>query len=133
MLNKSFFLALFLLSALAAGCVQNSPRQSALENAAVSLKYFGSDGNGLFEKTFEVQKGTNALEAMQQNVQTEVQTFSFGVMMQSINGVAPQEGYYLALYMNGQYAEKGIQEYQINEDTSIEWKTEKIEYFPLNE
>jgi hypothetical protein len=132
LVSKSWLAALLVLAAIA-GCTaaqQQTPQSGA--EATVALKYLDASGAVFFEKSFSVPTGTNALEAMQQNVPMETETFSFGVMVKSVNGVAPPEGYYLALYMNGAYAEKGIQDYSIDRDTEIEWRTEKIESAPVN-
>jgi len=101
------------------------------ETAVVSFSYVGEDGQIILEEEFEVSKGTNAFEAMRHEMNVDYTQYAFGSMVNSIEGVSAPEGYYLALYVNGEYAMKGISDYIIDEDISIEWKAEKIEDFGL--
>jgi len=56
---------------------------------------------------------------------------SMGTFVKGINGIVPEQGYYLALYVDSVYASKGISSYSIEKDTLIEWKIEKIESYGL--
>jgi hypothetical protein len=130
--NKAFFAAVLLLLLVAAsGCVQTAGNQGQAEKATVSLKYTDKDGATILEKSFLADKGTNAFEALKANVAVDYDTFAAGAFVKGIAGVAAPEGYYLALYVDGEYAQKGISDYTIEKDTAIEWKTESLESFGM--
>ncbi|MFH0955522.1 MAG: DUF4430 domain-containing protein [Candidatus Micrarchaeota archaeon] len=126
----------FLVFFLLAGCIQqqqsqNAPPGSQTQTVALSLKYTDENGTVLLEKNISVAKGTNAFDAIKESVPLDFETTSFGPFIKSIGGVSPSSDYYLALYVNGQYADRGIAGYTLSEDTSIEWKTEKIQSAPV--
>lgn len=126
-LSAAIFLLIFTL-----GCIQTAqePGQGQ-ETVTLALKYFDKDNSLLLNKTLKIEKGTNAFEAMKKITAVESETFSFGVMVKSIAGIAPPEGYYLALYVDSNYAQKGISDYILEKDTLLEWKTEKIQDFGI--
>jgi len=114
---------------LTSGCVQQTQKQAS-EKATVSLKYTDAKGTTILEKSFKVAKGTNAFDAIKENVALGYKMYNAGAFVESIGGIKPPKGYYLALYINGKYADKGISSQVIEKDTIIEWKTESIESFP---
>lgn len=138
---QKILFSVFLIAALlaTAGCTQTAqPGQNTnLENnnfgeaqtAVLSIKYFDSNNSILLIRNFEVEKGTNAFEAMKNNLQLEYEMFGNSAFITSIAGTPAPEGYYIALYVDGTYADKGISDYAIKKDTLIEWKTEAIEDF----
>lgn len=75
------------------------------------------------------QKGENAFELMQKTMAVEFQNTSIGPFITSINGKKAGSDEYWALYVNGEYAQKGINQYTIEGDTMIEWKLEKVSGF----
>lgn len=111
--------------------LSGTPNGGTAEKSTVSFKYAGTEGEIIFEKQFDVSKGTNAFDVMRRNMQVDYDQYAIGVFVNSIEGTPAPEGYYLALYVNGEYAIKGIADYTIEEDISLEWKTEKIEAFGL--
>lgn len=134
-IQKSLFLGL-LLFFLLAGCVSQQA-QSALPAAdsqavVLSLKYSDKAGAVLLEKNISVSKGADAFDAIKENVPLDFEMYSMGPFIKSINGITPPAGYYLALYVNSQYADRGITGYSINEDTQMEWKTEAIQLGPVS-
>jgi hypothetical protein len=121
---------------LLAGCVQqqqsqNAPSAPQTQTVMLSLKYTDENGTLLLEKNISVARRTNAFDAIKENVPVDFETTSFGPFIKSIGGIAPAQNYYLALYVNGQYADRGIAEYVLSEDTSIDWKTEAIQSAPV--
>ena len=129
MKNMNFFVLVFGISLLllAAGCTQVAEEKQG--KAALSVKYFDKDGALVLDKSFEAEKGKNAFEAMSENIEVDYEMYETGAFVKGIAGVKTPEGYYLALYVNGEYASKGISDYTIDEDMSIEWKTKSIESF----
>ncbi len=101
---------------------------SSGEKAPVSFKAFAD--RDVLNKTIEVEKGTNAFDAMQQVATVGYQDFGeMGVLVESINGVKPEENQFWKLFVNGEQAQVGISSITIEEDTTIEWKTEAIEAY----
>lgn len=76
-----------------------------------------------------VSKGITALEAMDLMVPVKYTESAYGAFVTSINGVSAGEGYYWALYVDGEYASQGIGQYLVEESMTVEWKQEKIESF----
>jgi len=103
------------------------PAQATREKVTVLLKLYDEGNKTLLEKTFDVAKGTNAFDAMKNNAKVEYDSYAVGVFIKSINSVAPPKTHYFSLYVNSAYADKGISDYMLNSNTTIEWKMEKIE------
>ncbi len=136
--NLVFLLLAFFLLISLIGCTQTqtlqetSKREDEKTTVLFTLKYFDENGKTIVDESSEVQKGTNAFEAMKSKVEVDYDLYAIGAFVKGINGVFPPKGYYLALYVNGEYARKGISGYTVNNDMTVEWKTEKIESFKLN-
>jgi len=91
---------------------------------------FSTSSSGNTVKTEALAlKGENAFEIMQKSLSVEFQNSTIGPFITSINGVKAGEGEYWALYVNGEYAQKGISLYTIDSDLNIEWKLEKASGF----
>ncbi len=132
--EKTFLAAIALLLISTAGCVQENataPTGAAEGNAVITHLYTGTDGGIISIEIIETEIGSNAFNAIKENVDIEFDEFDFGVMVNSIAGTPAPEGHYLGLYINGEYASKGIADYTVEENMLIEWKTEKIEDFGL--
>ena len=131
MIGKKILVLLLMVLLLTLGCTSSEETVPANngEMVKVSLKYTGADGTVLVDKNFEVAKGTNAFEAMKEQVAVKHEMYDFGPFIDAIAGVRAPDGYYLALYVNGEYASKGISDYTLEENTTIEWKTESIASF----
>ncbi len=125
-MNKLVF-SFILIAVLFAGCTETIQQEKTVV-LSISAE---AHGETILEKQVEMPKGSNAFDAMKENSELEVQEFDFGVMVNGIEGVVAGENEYWALYINGAYAEKGIADYSIEENTQIEWKLESFEAFPL--
>ena len=130
-----FGLALLLLFS---GCTQTLQEQNNTESptqeqtVTLTLKLFNADEQLILDESLEVEPGTNAFEAMQEIAEVEYEDYgSMGAFVEGINGLRPGQGHYLALYVNGAYANKGISSHSIEKDTLIEWKIEKIESYGM--
>jgi len=129
---KFFFtLLIVLLFIFIVGCTQTVEQDPSLldEKVNVSFKYIGGGGIVLIEKEFEIIKGTNAFEFLKENFEVGYEEYAFGPMIKSFDGITPPDGYYLSLYVNDVYAEKGISEYTLSEDILIEFRFESLSTF----
>ena len=133
MKKSNFVIAIaVMLLFVSAGCLQTveeAPAGDTTETFNLSATYTDADGGVLLEKSFAVEKGTNAFDALKENVEVDFEMSSFGAFIKGLGGVETPEGYYLAMYVNGEYAEKGISDYTVDEDLQIEWTQESIESF----
>lgn len=128
--TKTVFLVLgIVLLFLLVGCTQTTPPETNSEKITVYFSYVDNTGATILEKSFEAEKSSNAFDVMKENIILEFEEYSFGALVTSVEGIAPPEGYYLALYVNGAYAEKGISDYTLEENTIIEWKMESLDSF----
>jgi len=137
---RAFLLFGFALILLLSGCTQTLQEQNRTENpfqeqektVTFTLKLFDREGQLVLDKSLEVEPGKNAFEAMHDLVEVSYEDYgSMGTFVKGINGIVPEQGYYLALYVDSVYASKGISSYSIEKDTLIEWKIEKIESYGL--
>lgn len=56
-----------------------------------------------------------------------VKEYSFGAMVESINGIKPAKDEFLKLFVDGKEATVGISDCKAGKDVSVEWKIAKIE------
>ena len=120
--------SLILASILVSGCTSQSQTDGANASAEKVKISFEITANGSTEsKIVEAGKGSNAFEVMKANFQLEYNETAYGAFIQSINGINAGNDEYWALYVNGAYADKGINQYTLEKDTKIEWKIEKVD------
>ena len=99
------------------------PPGSGKETVSVSFKALAGE-QIVLDKTITVEKGANAFEEMKKIAAVETQMSAYGAFVTSINGVAPTEKQYWALYVDGQMSEKGIDAITLEKGTAIEWRLE---------
>ena len=133
--DKKLFLWLIVLIViwgLYVGLMQNyglpiTDKTQSSEIVTVLVKA-SDNGQIVLDKVIQVEKGSNAFEAMKKaDPLLEFEEFSFGVMVNGINGVSPVENSFWALYINGEMAAVGISSVLVEGNMLIEWKTEEIE------
>lgn len=73
------------------------------------------------------QSGQTALELLEANANVKTQEFDFGVMIQSINGLAADDSHFWGLYVNGEFAQTGASETILEEGDIIEWRYEEFD------
>ena len=73
-------------------------------------------------KSIDVNKGTNALEAMKMLADVNYSTSAFGAFINSINGISNTADSYWLFWIDGTFAEKAIDAYAINKDTVVIWR-----------
>ncbi len=71
--------------------------------------------------------GENALELLQAITTVESKQYDFGVFVESINGVKPDEKHFWKLFYNGEEAQVGARDLQTKTGDVIEWKLEAIQ------
>lgn len=137
---RAFLLFGLALILLLSGCTQTlqeqnrteNPSQEQEETVTFTLKLFDRERQLILDKSSEVEPGKNAFEAIEEIAEVDYEDYgSIGAFVKGINGIRPEQGYYLALYVDSVYASKGISSYSIEKDTLIEWKIEKIESFGM--
>lgn len=77
------------------------------------VKYFGEDCK-------------TAFEILLYTAQTKFKKYDFGIFVESINGVKPDDKHFWKLYLNGQGAQVGADSLQTHKGDVIEWKLEEI-------
>jgi hypothetical protein len=72
------------------------------------------------------ENGKNAFDLLEAFTKVEYKQYSFGVFVESINGVKPDDKHFWKLYYNGQEAQVGASQLQTKDGDAIEWKIEEI-------
>lgn len=72
--------------------------------------------------------GQNALELVESQVELSLKKYDFGVMIEGVNGLMADNKNYWAVYQNGEYAQTGIAQIELQKNDKIELKYEKITY-----
>jgi hypothetical protein len=92
--------------------IQNADGTPVL--SADYVKYYGHDGRNAFE----------LLKALDPSV--GYKQYSFGVLVESIGGVTPDNQHFWKLYLNGQASQVGADQLQLHDGDVVEWKIDKI-------
>lgn len=71
--------------------------------------------------------GKNALELLKSAHQVETQSFSFGEMVQSIDGVKSPATDFWAFYVNGKLSDVGAGDYQTKNGDALSWKLVRVD------
>ncbi|MFH1587447.1 MAG: DUF4430 domain-containing protein [Candidatus Diapherotrites archaeon] len=112
---------------LTTGCTEESP-SGEMTTVSISVDYLGTD---LVNASVEVAQGSNGLDAMKKVTEVQYQDSAYGAFVQGIGGVESDDFYYWALYVNGSYADRAIDQYEMEEGMEILWKFEEIQAFPV--
>jgi hypothetical protein len=135
--NKKFILVLAVLALFGVifGCVSSQPSVLNSNNlVSVSISVFDDSNVLIFSEMRDFNVGTNAFDAMKALVgeNMKYQKYDFGVMVSSIYGVDAPSTHYWALYVDNNYAAKGIADYVVDSPVKFEWRLEKITSYPNN-
>lgn len=103
--------------------------QEFLEKEIKIILYDSIENETIFETTNKFDKEKNGLEIMKiaLNEKVEYEKYAFGVMITNLNDIEIESNEYWALYINGEYGTKGIEQYKAEEIEIIEWKIEQIQ------
>lgn len=97
-----------------------------------SLKVVDDKNNVVVERYALVKNGTGALDAMKQIAKVETKEYAgLGAMVVSIEGIKPDSKHYWGLYIDGNYADKGISSYLVEKNLAIEFRMESLESFTM--
>ena len=72
------------------------------------------------------QDGKNTFELLKERTSVESKQYDFGVFIESINGVKPDDKHFWKLYVNGQASQVGADQSQTKRGDIIEWVIEEI-------
>ncbi|MDO8647069.1 MAG: DUF4430 domain-containing protein [Candidatus Diapherotrites archaeon] len=111
-------------SILVLGCTSQNPINPSGEKVKVAFTISANDKNDTV--TVFADKGANAFEVMKQNLKVDFKSTAYGPFINGINGINSGTDNYWALYVDGVYAMKGIDQFVLDKDTKLEWKLEKI-------
>ena len=138
----SFIVCMLLIAAMALftiGCNDNAKQES--ENSSVTQTDVKEIGNGktklsfvavdLYgnETAFSVKTDkTTVGEALAEHNIIAGEEGSYGLYVKTVNGITldfDKDGTYWAFYVDGKYAEKGVDQTEINENSVYSFKPEK--------
>ena len=138
----SFILCMLLIAAMALftiGCNDNTKQES--ENSSVTQTDVKEIGNGKTKLSFvavdlkgnetEFQVKTDKAtvgEALAEHNIIAGEEGSYGLYVKTVNGITldfDKDGTYWAFYVDGKYAEKGVDQTEINENSVYSFKPEK--------
>lgn len=71
--------------------------------------------------------GATAFDLLKEAARVEYKEYDFGVFVESINGVKPDDQHFWKLYYNGTESQVGASELQTKDGDVIEWKLEQME------
>jgi len=101
-----------------------SPTPTETQEVRVSVKVdYGTKANDSWE--VQTNPDESALSVLQQKAQVEIKEFSFGKLVEGINGVRSGNGNFWIYYVNGQTATVGADQYRVKAGDVIEWKLEE--------
>ncbi|MBI4210324.1 MAG: DUF4430 domain-containing protein [Candidatus Diapherotrites archaeon] len=118
-------LALLTLMAMA-GCAQEQ-RATTQVPAGAAITVYGPDGEAALKKDIAGMSGDPLLAAMQEgDIAIETAQYSFGAYIKSIAGISQDEKHYIAIYVDGNYSQKGISDLRLGDGSLIEFRLEEI-------
>ena len=105
----------------------NKKGEERKEEIHYQVKLVVGDGPQTGSYQVEFLPGQNGLAIMEQarsdyGLQFTYQTYSFGVFIDSIGGLASDNHHYWSLYYNGQFSSVGISDLYLNHNDSMGWK-----------
>ena len=138
----SFIVCMLLIAAMALftiGCNDNAKQES--ENSSVTQTDVKEIGNGKTKLSFtavdlngnetEFRVNTDKAtvgEALAEHNIIAGEEGSYGLYVKTVNGITldfDKDGTYWAFYVDGKYAEKGVDQTEINENSVYSFKPEK--------
>ena len=79
------------------------------------------------EISYQGVEGKTALELLKSSHQVETQSFSYGEMVQSIDGVKAPATHFWSFQINGNFSDVGAGAYITKDSDTLSWKLVKIE------
>lgn len=78
--------------------------------------------------TYEGQNGKTAMELLKSGADVKTETFDYGEMVSSINGVTANDSQFWGFYVDGEMAPVGASEYTTKNGEEIKWLLEEIDF-----
>ncbi len=72
--------------------------------------------------------GKTAMEILKSTHQVDVKSFSFGEMVETIDGVKPDDKHFWAMYVNGAFSQVGADQYVTKNSDIIKWQIDEIKF-----
>ncbi|MCA9381941.1 DUF4430 domain-containing protein [Candidatus Dojkabacteria bacterium] len=125
--SKKFYVIGAVLIMLAFGCALVAElafvKQSNNDNRSIDeVTASEPKQNVITEKRLDIyatEDGQNALELLKSSAVVEYDEFQFGAFVTTINNLKADSEHYWAFYVNGEYAEKGIDSTTLNKGDEI--------------
>ena len=76
--------------------------------------------------TYQGVDGKNALELLKASHQVEAQHYSFGDLVTSIDGLAPDSKHFWAMYVNDSFSQVGASAYMTKSSDTIKWEVDAV-------
>ncbi|MFH1255660.1 MAG: DUF4430 domain-containing protein [Candidatus Diapherotrites archaeon] len=115
------------MALLMSGCTSSGNDATIGGTINVKIKIIDAEGKALVDKTIPMDKSADGFSALKAATTVTYQDTAYGPFITGIAGVDAGNDNYWALYVNGEYADKGVNQYKLEEDTTIEWKLEKVD------
>jgi len=120
--------ALLVLALLTSGCISQA-NDSGAKGKLVTVRFTVEFPDRNESKDWIFPGGGNALTAFRQAFSVQTRQYAFGEMVDSIGGTKADSSHYWALYVNDEYATKGISDYKIASGMQITWKYDSLSDF----
>lgn len=76
--------------------------------------------------TYQGKDGQNALVLLEASHRVDVKHYSFGDMVNAIDGIAPDSKHFWAMYVNGQFSQVGASAYVTKSSDTIKWELDAV-------
>jgi hypothetical protein len=127
-LNRKLFLlfgvSVFLTACSSLSTVAPEPTPSAL-NQEVTSPAVTEDAQPTIELV-ATEDGQLVSELTESEHQVEYKEYDFGVMVQSIDGLAADSDHFWALYVNDAFGEAGATQLTVNQGDRVKWVYEEL-------
>lgn len=107
---------------LTSGCIRQSEGSGSATAGKANFQLLIEANGKETSQSIDVNRGTNALEAMKMLADVNYSTSAFGAFVTSINGTPNTADSYWLFWIDGNFAEKAIDAYAINRDTVVIWR-----------
>ena len=123
---KKILFALFLLL-IVAGCTQETTTQ---EQISFTAQIYDAENNLVLEKEITTTAGENAFDALQENdFPFEYEESTYGIFVTRVSGITPEEGTYVAIYVDDEYASVGLSDLELYNEMDLKFKIEEFPEF----
>jgi len=123
---KKILFTIFLLLAVT-GCTQETITQ---EQISFTAQIYDVENNLVLEKEITTTAGENAFDVLQENnFPFEYEESTYGVFVTRVSGITPEEGTYIAIYVDEEYASVGLSELELYDKMNLKFRIEEFPEF----